>query len=83
MAVADEFLVLVGCFSSFILLFGSVGSGVTGQIGVRLHGMGRDGRFLRCLCHLDGKYSSPNYNVMIVGGWPTCALLLNYDSVHS
>ena len=55
---------------SFILLIGSIGSGVTGQIGASrlLYGMGRDGVIPRKIFgHLDKKYASPSYNIMIVG----------------
>ena len=68
---------------SFILLLGSVGSGVTGQIGASrlLYGMGRDSVIPKKIFgHLDKKHSSPNYNVIIVG---TLALIgaisLNYE----
>jgi amino acid transporter len=67
---------------SFILLIGSVGSGVTGQIGASrlLYGMGRDGVIPRKIFgHLDKKHFSPNYNVMIVGALAFLgAVLLNY-----
>jgi putrescine importer len=68
---------------SFILLIGSVGSGVTGQIGASrlLYGMGRDGVIPRKVFgHLDKKHASPNYNVMIVGALAFLgAMLLNYE----
>jgi putrescine importer len=68
---------------SFVLLLGSVGSGVTGQIGASrlLFGMGRDGVIPRKIFgHLDRKYSSPSYNVMIVGALALLgASLLNYQ----
>jgi putrescine importer len=68
---------------SFILLLGSVGSGVTGQIGASrlLYGMGRDGVIPKKIFgHLDKKHSSPNYNVIIVGGLALIgAILLNYE----
>jgi len=67
---------------SFILLIGSVGSGVTGQTGASrlLYGMGRDGVIPKKIFgHLDKKSATPNYNVMIVGGLACIgALLLNY-----
>jgi putrescine importer len=68
---------------SFVLLIGSVGSGVTGQIGASrlLYGMGRDGVIPRKIFgHLDRKYSSPSYNVIIVGALALLgATLLNYQ----
>lgn len=68
---------------SFILLLGSVGSGVTGQIGASrlLYGMGRDGVIPKKIFgHLSKKNSSPNYNVMIVGALAFIgAILLNYE----
>lgn len=68
---------------SFILLLGSIGSGVTGQIGASrlLYGMGRDGVIpKKVFGHLDKKHSGPSYNVMIVGTLSLIgALLLNYE----
>ncbi|MDN3654011.1 APC family permease [Ferruginibacter paludis] len=68
---------------SFILLLGSVGSGVTGQIGASrlLYGMGRDSVIpKKFFGHLDKKHSGPNYNVMIVGALALLgAILLNYE----
>jgi putrescine importer len=68
---------------SFILLLGSVGSGVTGQIGASrlLYGMGRDGVIPKKIFgHLDKKHSGPNYNVIIVGVLALIgAILLNYE----
>ncbi|MEO8763091.1 MAG: APC family permease [Ginsengibacter sp.] len=68
---------------SFILLLGSVGSGVTGQVGASrlLYGMGRDGVIPKKIFgHLDKKHSSPNYNVMIVGALALIgAIFLNYE----
>jgi putrescine importer len=68
---------------SFILLIGSVGSGVTGQVGASrlLYGMGRDGVISKKIFgHLDKKHASPNYNVMIVGTLAFLgAVLLNYE----
>ena len=68
---------------SFILLLGSVGSGVTGQIGASrlLYGMGRDGVIpKRIFGHLDKKHSGPSYNVMVVGILALIgAILLNYE----
>jgi putrescine importer len=68
---------------SFILLLGSVGSGVTGQVGASrlLYGMGRDGVIPKKIFgHLDKKHSSPNYNVIIVGVLALLgAIVLNYE----
>jgi putrescine importer len=67
---------------TIILLIGSVGSGVTGQIGASrlLYAMGRDGVIPRKVFgHLDKKHHGPNYNVMIVGALALAgALLLDY-----
>jgi len=78
---------------SFILLIGSIGSGVTGQIGASrlLYGMGRDGVIPRKIfAHLDKKYASPSYNIMIVGilaflgaislNYQECANLINFGA---
>lgn len=78
---------------SFILLIGSIGSGVTGQIGASrlLYGMGRDGVIPRKIFgHLDKKYASPTYNIMIVGSlaflgavtlnYQECANLINFGA---
>jgi putrescine importer len=68
---------------SFILLIGSIGSGVTGQVGASrlLYGMGRDGVIPKKIFgHLDKKHASPNYNVMIVGSLAFLgAVLLKYE----
>ncbi len=68
---------------SFILLLGSIGSGVTGQIGASrlLYGMGRDGVIPRKVFgHLNRKNASPSFNIMIIGVLClTGALLLNYE----
>jgi putrescine importer len=68
---------------SFILLLASVGSGVTGQIGASrlLYGMGRDGVIPKKIFgHLDKKYGSPGYNVIIVGILALLgAMVLNYE----
>jgi amino acid transporter len=68
---------------SVILLIGSVGSGITGQIGAArlLYGMGRD-KVLpsKFFGHLDRKHAGPSYNVMLIGGLAlTGALTLNYE----
>jgi len=68
---------------SFILLIGSIGSGLTGQIGASrlLYGMGRDGVIpAKIFGHLDKKHSSPSYNMMIIGALAFLgAVLLNYQ----
>ena len=68
---------------SFILLLGSIGSGAAGQLGASrlLYGMGRDGVIPKNIFgHLDKKHSSPNYNILIVGGLALIgALLLNFE----
>lgn len=67
---------------TIILLIGSVGSGVTGQIGASrlLYAMGRDSVIPKKIFgHLDAKHHNPNYNVMIVGALALLgALSLNY-----
>jgi putrescine importer len=68
---------------SFVLLLGSIGSGVTGQIGASrlLYGMGRDNVIPRKIFgHLNRKSSVPSYNLIIVGVLALVgALLLNYE----
>jgi putrescine importer len=68
---------------SFILLLGSIGSGAAGQLGASrlLYGMGRDGVIPKKIFgHLDTKHSSPNFNILIVGGLALLgALSLNYE----
>ena len=65
-----------------ILLIGSVGSGVTGQLGASrlLYAMGRDSVIPKKIFgHLDKKHHGPSYNVMIVGVLALMgALMLNY-----
>jgi amino acid transporter len=67
---------------SFILLLGSIGSGAAGQLGASrlLYGMGRDGVLPRKIFgHLDSKYFSPSFNIIIIGGLALLgALMLNY-----
>ena len=53
-----------------VLLVASVGSGITAQIGASrlLFGMGRDGIIpKKFFAHLDKKYSTPNYNIILIG----------------
>ncbi len=68
---------------SFILLLGSIGSGAAGQLGASrlLYGMGRDGVIPgKIFGHLDKRHSSPNFNILIVGGLALFgALSLNYE----
>ena len=75
--------VLLDSSLSVILLLGSVGSGITGQLGAArlLYGMGRDGVIPRKFFgHLDKKHAGPFYNVIFVGILATAgALLLNYE----
>jgi putrescine importer len=67
---------------SFILLLGSIGSGAAGQLGASrlLYGMGRDGVLPpKIFGHLDSKYSSPSFNIIIIGALALIgALTLNY-----
>jgi amino acid transporter len=68
---------------SVILLIGSVGSGITGQIGASrlLYSMGRDGVIPnKIFGHLDKKHSAPKYNIIIIGTLALIgAMLLNYE----
>jgi amino acid transporter len=75
------------------LLIGSIGSGITGQMGAGrlLYGMGRDNILpKKFFGHLDKKSVIPNYNVMLIGGitligafffnYEDCALLINFGA---
>jgi putrescine importer len=68
---------------SVILLIGSIGSGVAGQLGASrlLYGMGRDSVIPRKFFgHLDKKHAGPSYNVLLVGALALIgAFLLNYE----
>lgn len=68
---------------SIILLVGSVGSGITGQLGAArlLYGMGRDNVIPKKIFgHLRSKTAVPNYNVILIGILALLgALLLNYE----
>lgn len=68
---------------SIVLLVGSIGSGITGQLGAArlLFGMGRDGVIPKKIFgHLDQKSATPNYNVLFIGGLALIgALILNYE----
>jgi putrescine importer len=65
------------------LLIGSIGSGITAQIGAArlLYSMGRDNVIPRKVFgHLDKKHASPVYNVIIIGVLAMAgALMLNYE----
>ncbi len=68
---------------SFILIVGSIGSGVTGQVGAArlLYGMGRD-KVLpgRIFGHLDLKHAVPTYNILFIGFLSLAgAAWLNYE----
>lgn len=78
---------------SITLLIGSIGSGITGQLGAGrlLYGMGRDNILpKKFFGHLDKKSATPNYNVMLIGGltligtfflnYEDCALLINFGA---
>ena len=67
---------------SVVLLIGSIGSGMTGQIGASrlLYGMGRDGVIpQKVFGHLSKKHACPDYNILIIGSLACIgAFLLNY-----
>jgi len=68
---------------SIILLVGSIGSGITGQLGASrlLYGMGRDSVIPKKIFgHLSEKSATPSYNVLFIGGLALVgAFLLNYE----
>ena len=68
---------------SITLLIGSIGSGITGQLGAArlLYGMGRDSVIPKKIFgHLSRKSATPNYNVLFIGALALIgALLLNYE----
>ncbi len=68
---------------SITLLVGSIGSGITGQLGAArlLYGMGRDNVIpQKIFGHLGEKSATPSYNVLFIGGLALLgALLLNYE----
>jgi amino acid transporter len=68
---------------SVVLLLGSIGSGITGQLGASrlLYGMGRDGVIPRRIFgHLSRKHACPDYNILIIGLLACAgAFLLNYQ----
>jgi putrescine importer len=78
---------------SVILLLGSIGSGMTGQLGASrlLYGMGRDGVIPRKIFgHLGRRHAVPNYNILIIGilacagayllNYQECARLINFGA---
>jgi amino acid transporter len=78
---------------AFILLVGSVGSGVTGQVGAArvMYGMGRDKMLPQGFFgHLDKKHAGPSYNIMLIGvvvllgaiflNYSQCAHLINFGA---
>jgi len=84
MAVADRVGgVGLDAVLSFTLIVGSVGSGITGQVGAArlLYGMGRDQVIPRRLfAHLDPKTAGPSYNILLIGALACLgALFLNYE----
>ena len=68
---------------SVILLVGSIGSGITGQLGAArlLYGMGRDGIIpKKVFGHIGEKNAVPSYNVLFIGALALIgALMLNYE----
>ena len=68
---------------SIILLVGSIGSGITGQLGAArlLYGMGRDGVIPKTVfAHLGRRTAVPDYNVIFIGVLALLgAILLNYE----
>jgi putrescine importer len=78
---------------SIVLLVGSIGSGITGQLGAArlLYGMGRDNVIpKRIFGHLSKENATPSYNVLIIGAlvligafilnYEECALLINFGA---
>ena len=68
---------------SIILLVGSIGSGITGQLGAArlLYSMGRDGVIpKKVFGHLEQKNAVPSYNVFFIGFLALVgAIILNYE----
>ena len=68
---------------SIVLLIGSIGSGITGQLGAArlLYGMGRDGVIpKKVFGHLGQRTAVPSYNVLFIGALALLgALSLNYE----
>jgi amino acid transporter len=78
---------------SLVLLLGSIGSGITGQLGASrlLYGMGRDGVIpKRIFGHLNNRHACPDYNILIIGilacvgayllNYQECAQLINFGA---
>ncbi|MFL5787662.1 MAG: APC family permease [Flavisolibacter sp.] len=78
---------------TIVLLLGSIGSGITAQIGASrlLYGMGRDGIIPKKIFgHLDKKHFAPSYNIWIIGAltlvgafffnYEECAQLINFGA---
>ncbi len=78
---------------SVVLLIGSIGSGMTGQLGASrlLYGMGRDGVIPKNIfAHLNKKHACPDYNILIIGilacigafllNYAECAQLINFGA---
>jgi amino acid transporter len=78
---------------AFILVFGCIGSGLTGQAGAArlLFGMGRDNALPRKLfAHIDPKHRVPTYNLWVIAllafigsmllNWERAAELLNFGA---
>ena len=78
---------------AFVLWLGSVGSGVTGQVGAArlLYGMGRDEVLpKKFFAHLDAKHAGPSWNIILIGAlaligaytlnYEDCALLINFGA---
>lgn len=74
---------LLDVLLSATLLIGSIGSGITGQMGAGrlLYGMGRDGVIpKKFFSHLDKKNAIPKNNVILIGILTLIgALILNYE----
>lgn len=74
---------ILDAFLSIILLVGSIGSGITGQLGASrlLYGMGRDNVIPKKIFgHLSKKSATPSYNVLFIGGLALVgAFLFNYE----
>ncbi|MCK4966067.1 amino acid permease, partial [bacterium] len=78
---------------AFILMVGSVGSGVTGLTGSTrvMYGMGRDGMLpTKFFAHISEKHGVPSYNIILVGliafiganvlSYDKCAHLINFGA---
>ena len=66
-----------------VLLVADIGSGITAQTGASrlLYGMGRDGVIPKQFFgHLDKKYHTPNYNIILIGVITLCSsFFFNYE----